>query len=200
MQRGEQTTPERIRSAVAERYSLIGSAPSDEETIPSGRAWALRLGYSAELLDRVPAPALQAFTGIGTPLLEADLVAGEQVLDLGCGAGMDSLLAAQLVGPDGFVYGVDLAPGMVTAARRAVAAAGLQNIDICEGAAEHIPLPNSSIDVALVNGLFNLAPEKSTVASELARVVRPGGRLVGAEIVITDDRSAGALDEEAWFT
>ena len=153
-----------------------------------------------DTLDRVPAPALQAFTGIGTPLLEADLVAGEEVLDLGCGAGMDSLLAARLVGPDGFVYGVDLAPGMAAAARCAVAAAGLQNIDIRHGAAEHLPLPSSSIDVALVNGLFNLAPEKSAVALELARVVRLGGRLVGAEIVITDDRSEGALDEEAWFT
>jgi ubiquinone/menaquinone biosynthesis C-methylase UbiE len=157
----------------------------------------LRLGYPAELLDRVPTLALNVFTGIGAPLLDADLVTGERVLDLGCGAGMDSFLAAPEVGLSGHVYGVDLAPGMVACARRAVTDAGLQNVTILEGVAERLPLPDQSVDVALVNGLFNLAPEKPAVARELTRVVRPGGRLVGAEIVITDERPPGDPDEEA---
>lgn len=199
MQKDWQTTPERIRSAVAERYSHIGAEPARESSIPTGRGWALRLGYRAEMLDGVPAAALDAFTGIGAPLLDAHLAEGERVLDLGCGAGMDSLLAAQQVGATGSVYGVDMAPGMIETARRAVTEAGASTVTIVQSKAECLPLPDHSFDVALVNGLFNLAPQKPAVARELARMIRPGGRLVGAEIVITDNRPPGELDEEAWF-
>jgi arsenite methyltransferase len=196
----EQTFPkDTIRSAVADRYSAIGTAPSTEDAIPAGRLWAERLGYPPELLDTVPARALASFTGIGTPVLLAGLSPGERVLDLGCGAGLDAILSARLVAPHGHVDGVDLAPGMIAAARAAVAEAVLDSVTITEAAAESLPLASGSVDVAVVNGLFNLAPDKAAVAAELHRVLRPDGRLVGAEIVITDDRPPEQLDLEAWF-
>ena len=188
-----------IRSAVAERYSAIGIAPSAEKTIPAGRAWAERIGYPPDLLDTVPAHALASFTGIDTPCLLAALSPGEWVLDLGCGAGLDSILMARLVAPQGHVYGVDLAPGMIAAAQTALEEARVNNVTIAQAAAEDLPLQSGSIDVAVVNGLFNLVPEKAAVARELRRVLRAGGRLVGAEIVITDDRPPGKLDLEDWF-
>lgn len=190
---------ETIRSAVAERYSAIGKEPSREDTIPAGRSWAEQLGYPPDLLDTVPFDALASFTGIGSPVLCAGLSPGERALDLGCGAGLDSILMARMVAPGGRVYGIDLAPGMLATARAAIAETTLDNITIIETAAENLPLSTGSIDVAVVNGLFNLAPDKGAVASELRRVLRPGGRLVGAEIVVTDDRTAGELDLESWF-
>ena len=193
------TAAEQIRSAVADRYSRIGETPSAEDGIPRGRPWAEQLGYPASLLDSVPPAALASFTGIGAPLLHADLAAREEVLDLGCGAGLDTILAARQVGPEGRVWGIDLAPGMIAAARRAVAEAEVQNVTLLEAPAEHIPLPQQSVDVALVNGLFNLAPGKDAVAMEVARVLRAGGRLLGAEIVLTDDRPPAELDLEGWF-
>src|SRR5579872_500640 len=199
MQAAPRIPPDQMRSIVAERYSRIGDDAATESTIPAGRAWALALGYPADVLESVPSVAVDAFTGIGTPILAATLQPGDRVLDLGCGAGMDSVLAARRVGPRGWVYGVDLAPGMIANARRAILDAGLTTVSVVEAAAEELPLSDRSIDVALVNGLFNLAPEKPPVAAELARVVRPGGHLVGAEIVITDGRPPAEPDLEDWF-
>lgn len=188
-----------IRSAVAARYSAIGTDPTTETAIPAGRPWAERLGYPPDLLDAVPERALASFTGAGAPVLFAALRPGERVLDLGCGAGLDSILAARMVAPHGHVHGVDLAAGMLETARAAATQTGLENVTLIVGAAESLPLPGESTDVAVVNGLFNLAPDKPAVASEIHRVLRPGGRLVGSEIVITDDRPPGKLDLEDWF-
>jgi SAM-dependent methyltransferase len=190
---------DQIRSAVAERYSAIGSEPAAEASIPVGRLWAEQLGDPPDLLDTVPSCALASFTGIGTPVLLAELSPGERVLDLGCGAGLDTILMARMVAPQGHVYGVDLAPGMIQAADAAVTEAAIDNVTLALAAAESLPLESESIDVAVVNGLFNLAPDKTAVLSELHRVLRSGGRLVGAEIVITDERPPGPLDPEGWF-
>src|SRR5436305_1046241 len=101
-----------IRAAVSERYSQIGAAPSEERSVPTGREWAMRLGYAADELDRAPESAVAAFTGVGAPPLVAELTPGTRVLDLGCGAGLDALLAAWRVGARGRVYAVDFAEGM----------------------------------------------------------------------------------------
>lgn len=188
-----------VRSAVAARYSAIGGSPAAETAIPVGRAWAEQLGYPDSWLDAAPPIALSSFTGIGAPLLDAELREGEQVLDLGCGAGVDTVLMARRVGPTGHVYAVDLAPGMIAAAAQAIAEAGLRNVTLYEAGAEDLPLPDASVDVAMVNGLFNLVPDKHAVIHELSRVVRPGGHIVGAEIVITDDRQPQPFDPESWF-
>lgn len=188
-----------IQMAVARRYSAIGQHPEEESSIPSGCAWALALGYPPALLDGLPLPALEAFTGIGTPVLNAGLRAGERVLDLGCGGGLDTILAGRMVGPAGRVYGVDLAAGMVARARESVTAERLANIEIHEAAVHDLPLADGAVDAVIANGLFNLVPNKAAVAAEVTRVTRPGGRLIGAEIVITDGRSPGVPDLESWF-
>jgi arsenite methyltransferase len=193
------TTAHHIWAAVAARYSGIGNTPSAEKTIPTGRHWTEQLGYPATLLDAVPSSALDSFTGIGAPLLYADLMPDERILDLGCGAGLDSILAARQVGPEGRVYGVDLAPGMLAAAHAAVSKAQLENVTLLGVPAEQLPLPDGSVDGAMANGLFNLVPDKALVAREVARVLRPGGRLLGAEIVLTDNRGPTEPDLEAWF-
>jgi SAM-dependent methyltransferase len=193
-------TEDMIRSAVASRYSTIGSDPAAEGTIPSGRAWAVQLGYPSHVLDRTPDLSVESFTGIAAPVFDADLRPGDRVLDLGCGAGLDSIVAAHRIGPAGHVTAIDLAPGMVDAARRAVAAAGLSTVTVIQAPAESIPLSDASVDVALVNGLLNLTPDKSAVVHELARVLTPTGRVVGAEIVITDDRRLSPPTVESWFT
>ena len=165
---------------------------------PHRAAMGRTTGISCAVLDAVPSSALDSFTGIGSPLLHANLKPDEHVLDLGCGAGLDSILAARQVGPKGRVYGVDLAPGMLAAAHSAVFEALLQNVTLLEAPAEQLPLPDGSVDGLLINGLFNLVPDKP-VAREVARALRPGGRLLGAEIVVTDNRGSAEPDLEAWF-
>jgi arsenite methyltransferase len=195
----QDVTAERIRSAVAARYSTIGENPEIEDSIPRGRAWAEQLDYPPSLLADIPSVAVEAFTGIGAPILAADFKEGEQVLDLGCGAGMDTLLAARQLGDAGHIYAVDSAEGMIAAARRAVTTARAENVSVIHASAEALPIENESVDAVIVNGLFNLAPDKTAVARELMRVLRPGGRLVGAEIVLTDHRPPPALELVAWF-
>jgi len=193
------TSEPSILQAVSNRYAAIGDDPSQEMSIPVGRDWATRLGYPKVLLDTAPATALDAFTGIGVPILQAGLSVGETVLDLGCGGGLDTILAAELVGETGHVHGVDLASGMVKRASQAVEETGCRNVTIQRAAADSLPLEHESIDVTLINGLFNLTPNKASVVQEVHRVLRPGGRVVGSEIVITDGQPAADPDLESWF-
>jgi SAM-dependent methyltransferase len=191
--------PPSIASAVADRYSAIGAEPTGEQSIPVGREWATRLGYPDKLLGTIPVPALAAFTGIGAPILAADLQRGEIVLDLGCGSGLDTILAARQVSEKGHVHSVDFAPAMVERAAAAAATAGCHNVTTHQCSAASLPLNRESIDVALVNGLFNLTPEKEAVVREVRRVMRPSGRITGSEIVITDGKPAPRPDLESWF-
>ena len=144
---------------------------------------------------------MRAFTGVSNVPLFAELSAGARVLDLGCGAGMDSLIAAERVGPVGTVVGVDFSLAMLASARRGAREAGLGNIQHYQAAAEELPLASGSIDVALVNGLFNLNLARGAIFAELARVVRPGGSVFAAELILSAPLPAGAaasLDD--WFS
>jgi len=193
-------TPDDIRAAVAERYGGVAADPAGSHGFPVGRAFAEAVGYSADELDWLPEAASASFAGIAAPLAWAELGVGERVVDLGCGAGMDTLLAARAVGPDGRATGVDLSPEMAALARANAAAAGLENVEIVEAPVEVLPLADASADVVLANGVFNLAPGKAEAMREAFRVLRPGGRLVGAEIVLTEDiprAERNSLDD--WF-
>jgi arsenite methyltransferase len=184
-------TPEELRDAVAEKYGQVAIHPEGHHPFPVGRAFAESLGYVPELLDSLPDAAVAAFAGISNPLAHADLQAGEIVLDLGCGAGMDTILAAQQVGLGGYVHSLDLSAAMLASAKANALAAGIENVTFHRAPADTVPLDNASVDVVIVNGIFNLCPAKKPVMLEIYRLLPPGGRLLVSEIVIQvmDDES-----------
>lgn len=177
---------EQLRAGVWEAYSAVADQPAHEHPFAVGRAFAEKLGYPAELLNQLPAASVEAFTGVSNVSIFAELAEGMRVLDLGCGAGLDSLIAAQRVGPRGSVIGLDFSEAMLARARQSATALNLAQVEFRPGDAERIPLDEASIDVALVNGIFNLNPARAVIFGELARVVRPGGRVYAAELILKE--------------
>jgi len=173
-----------LRSEIQRTYADVSSQPDQEFIFPTGRAWALDLGYPQDLLARVPEASCESFAGVANPFSMGSLQPGEDVLDVGCGAGMDTLVAAQMVGPSGSVTGIDMTPEMVAKARGSVAEMGLGNVTIVEGSAEHLPFDDASFDVVISNGVIDLIPDKDAVFSEITRVLRPGGRIQLADVTI----------------
>jgi ubiquinone/menaquinone biosynthesis C-methylase UbiE len=160
---------------------------------------AERLGYPADVLDAIPPVAVEAFAGVSTLALSASIPANARVLDLGCGAGLDSLILARRVGSTGRVVGIDFSEAMLSRARQAAAEAGV-NPTFYHSDAEHLPLDDASVDVAFVNGIFNLNPARSEIFRELARVVRPGGHVYVAELVLQEAVTKPAhFTETEWF-
>ena len=175
---------ELLESEIKRTYTTVATVPDQDFMFPTGRAWAADLGYPADLLARVPETACASFAGVANPFDLGLLAPGEQVVDIGSGAGTDSLVAAQMVGPAGRVIGVDYTVAMVDAARVAAGEAGLANATFVEGVAEALPFEDASFDVAISNGVFDLLPDKDVAFAEVFRVLRPGGRLQFADVTI----------------
>ncbi len=187
--------PGPLREGVRTAYSRAAESPTGDHPFPIGRGFAESIGYPAAELDTLPATASEVFAGVSNVSLRAEIPVGATVLDLGCGAGLDSLIAARKTGPEGRVLGVDFSEQMIERARRAVAEAGIGNIELLQGPAEQLPLDAAVVDVALVNGIFNLNPARAAIFAELARVLKPGGVVFAAELVLTAPRpepSSGA--------
>jgi arsenite methyltransferase len=175
-----------LRATVKERFAKVAQAPDQEKRFPVGPASAKTLGYDPNELDALPPSVADSFCGVGNPLGLGGLRAGQTVLELGSGPGMDSLLAARRVGPTGRVVGVDLCDEMIAKARHNAELLGLSNVEFVNAEIEKLPLPDESADVVISNGVLNLCPDKPGVLAEAYRVLRLGGRLQMADILLAD--------------
>jgi arsenite methyltransferase len=172
-----------LKREIKKTYSSVSQEPERDFIFPTGRAWAEDLGYPEELAN-VPEGAVESFAGVANPWTMGRLEPGERVLDLGSGAGTDSLVAAQMVGAGGRVTGIDMTPEMLAKARDAAAAMGMHNVEFVEGEAERLPFADGSFDVVISNGVIDLVPDKDAVFGELYRVLAPGGRMQIADVTI----------------
>jgi arsenite methyltransferase len=173
-----------LKCEIKKTYAQVSQEPDQDFIFPTGRAWARDLDYPDELLARVPDTAAESFAGVANPFALGPLAAGERVLDLGSGAGTDSLVAAQMVAPGGSVTGVDMTPEMLAKARAAAAEMGAENVEFMEAEAESLPFENERFDVVISNGVIDLVPDKDAVFSEIHRVLVPGGRIQVADVTI----------------
>jgi arsenite methyltransferase len=173
-----------LRAEIRKAYAEVSSDQQRDFIFPTGRVWARELGYPEPELSRVPDASVDSFAGVANHWSLGRIDAGEVVLDLGCGAGTDLLIAAQMTGPRGRVIGVDMTPSMLDLARAGAVAMGLDNVEVHEALIESVPIEDASVDVVISNGVIDLVPDKELVLDEIDRVLRPGGRLQLADVVV----------------
>lgn len=191
---------QQLREGVCKAYSSAAERPQDEHPFPVGRRFAESLGYPQNLLASLPSVSIDAFAGVSNVAIFADIPVGATVLDLGCGAGLDSLIAAQRVGSKGRVIGVDFSEAMLARARQAVEEVGIDNVEYRHADAEKLPIEDGLTDVALVNGIFNLNPKRDAIFRELVRVVRQGGAVYAAELILREPLPPEIKNSETdWF-
>jgi SAM-dependent methyltransferase len=175
---------DRLRAQVSVKYTEVALVPEKGFHFHTGRPLAAMLAYDEADVDGLPAATVESFAGTGNPFALGRLRAGEVVVDVGCGAGFDTLLAARQVGPRGTVIAVDMTAAMREKLRAGADALGLTNVEVRHGYAEELPVASGSADVVISNGVINLCPDKLAVMREVYRVLRPGGRFQIGDIVV----------------
>lgn len=174
-----------LRKAIQDEYKEVAEHPDKGFHFHTGRRLTRIVGYKDEWLTAVSELAVESFAGTGNPFAMGELAAGERVVDVGSGAGIDSLVAARMVGPTGKVVGIDMTPAMLQRARMAAAESGIDEVEFREGYMEELPVPDAWADVVISNGVLNLTPDKQKTLGEMFRVLRPGGRLQIADILVS---------------
>jgi len=183
---------EELRLAIRKEYEAVACEPQRGYHFHTGRRLAGILGYKDEWLRNVPESSIESFAGTGNPFSMGDLHPGERVVDLGCGAGIDTLIAAQMVGPGGRVIGVDMTQAMLNKAKTSASTSNVTNVEFREGYGEELPVDSGWADVVISNGVLNLMPDKKAALSEIARVLKPTGRLQIADILVQKPVSEAA--------
>ena len=173
-----------LRHAIREEYQVVAENPDHGFHFHTGRPLTKILGYAEEWLKNVPEASIESFAGTGNPFSLGQIRPGERVLDLGSGAGVDSLIAANMVGPTGQVVGVDMTPAMVGKARQSARGTAADNVEFRDGYLEDLPIEDEWADVIISNGVFNLVPGKAHALAEMYRTLKPGGRLQLADILV----------------
>lgn len=185
--------PEQLREEVRKKYREVACNPHGKYHFHTGRLNARRLGYEAGVVDPMPDAAVESFAGVANPFSLRRLQPGEKVVDAGSGAGFDCFIAAQQVGPEGQVIGVDMLDTMLAKSRETAASMGLRNTEFREGLLEELPVPDGWADVVISNGVINLCADKKAAFQEIWRVLKPGGRLQFADIANGKPVPASAL-------
>ncbi|HLJ32830.1 MAG TPA: methyltransferase domain-containing protein [Ktedonobacteraceae bacterium] len=184
-----------LRQAIQEEYTAVAQEPGRGYHFHTGRPLARMLGYHDDWLEGLPEGSIASFAGTGNPFRISQLQPGERVVDIGSGAGFDSLIAAKMVGPDGQVIGVDMTGAMLEMARKSVREGGPDNVEFREGLAESLPVSESWADVVISNGVLNLLPDKLAALQEMARVLKPTGRLQIGDILVQQAVPADAKQQ-----
>ncbi len=190
----------KIEAGIREKYSKVAKSPEGQFKYPTGKKGLEALHYDKTLIDELPDAVSSSYCGVGNPFSLGKINSGDQVLDVGCGAGVDSILASMMAGPEGSVVGLDIVPEMLHEAETNLRLTNLANVTFKKASCEKLPLPDDTFDVVISNGVINLIPDKESALTEIVRVLKPGGRLMMA-----DQIASGSVQKDlkarlaSWF-